>query len=880
MVKMKRFCLISMLMLLFVGVALIGGCAFTEKGKTETVHITCIADTMVEVEVEKGILCSEIEIPKKEGYRFVGWYRDEEYVLEFPLTSTIKEDLVLYAKFEQLTYTVKLVSGAGYRFIGEYEHIAVFGENYSFSLELLSGYDKSKMQVLVGDDVLLPNADGTYTIENITKPLVVKVSELRALNHYSIHMPTNQVGYSIVSLTGTNLLEGSTYSFCVSIDPAYSKSEYVVYANDKVIKAKDGVYAITNLSSDIYLEVKNVKRNEYKVYFTASDYTIVSDDFTNVLYGENYSFGLEFSDKYSVSSLVVTANGKELRAGDNGLYHIENITEDTYIDVTGYAVKEIHITYDASVAYEISFDHATYYYGNSAKGTIRIKEGYNADNLVVKANGNFVQVENNIFELSNMTEDIHITIESIRQIEINVTIVSGEGYTISLDKNKVYYGDTVTTTVVVEEGFDDSNAYLSINGKICSFPTTTLSHVKEDLSIEVGGVVRKTYIAIVKNHEGVNVTLSSYAPSYGDDLYIDIDIDEDYDATEAKLLINDKEFTLDTGVIENVKEDITIEVVGVKKKTFTISVTWHTGTSVTVNKEKVTIHDSVVVTVEVTEGYDDSVLILHINDNIVRLNSLTYSIEDICENLVIYLEDLEKISFTVRVNNVNGVTVSTIPTSVSYGDSIEFTITASLGYDISNMTVKANDEVVDIIDGEYLIENIKSNIVISIENVVKETFLVTLPHGEGYQVVTEDNSTVEFGDSFTFKIVVEDGYELKEVRIGNESLTASADVYTISDIRENKTITIVVEKKEIVNPTPTPTVSEFEVNGIAITVIGLDIDIYDYEDYFTVGNGFIKVEESILQSYTVMINDEQIAEFNSVYELGNMYEVTITFVQK
>ena len=70
----------------------------------------------VDIEVENaypGEHILEIEAPKKEGYDFVGWYKDAELTEEFDFEHELmpESDISIYAKYEKATYTVTLVSG-------------------------------------------------------------------------------------------------------------------------------------------------------------------------------------------------------------------------------------------------------------------------------------------------------------------------------------------------------------------------------------------------------------------------------------------------------------------------------------------------------------------------------------------------------------------------------------------------------------------------------------------------------------------------------------------------------------------------------------------------------------------------------------------------
>lgn len=74
------------------------------------------------------------------------------------------------------------------------------------------------------------------------------------------------------------------------------------------------------------------------------------------------------------------------------------------------------------------------------------------------------------------------------------------------------------------------------------------------------------------------------------------------------------------------------------------------------------------------------------------------------------------------------------------------------------------------------------------------SYTVTLPADPvGYSIVTTDSTTVEFDGSFSFTIAVAEGYDGTNMVVCVDGVELTADengVYTIEDIRSNKTITV------------------------------------------------------------------------------------------
>ncbi|MCH5167211.1 MAG: InlB B-repeat-containing protein [Erysipelotrichales bacterium] len=86
------------LIILLIGVFFVSGCFFNSK---HTVSFKTNGGTEIEnISVKSGSKLSDVKIPTKEGYDFVGWYVDGE---EFDMNSKIDADITLVAKWVKST---------------------------------------------------------------------------------------------------------------------------------------------------------------------------------------------------------------------------------------------------------------------------------------------------------------------------------------------------------------------------------------------------------------------------------------------------------------------------------------------------------------------------------------------------------------------------------------------------------------------------------------------------------------------------------------------------------------------------------------------------------------------------------------------------------
>ena len=259
--------------------------------------------------------------------------------------------------------------------------------------------------------------------------------------------------------------------------------------------------------------------------------------------------------------------------------------------------------------------------------------------------------------------------------------------------------------------------------------------------------------------------------------------------------------------------------------TYTVTLPTVEGATITaIGSTTVEEGNSFAFTVTVEEGYNA--------DNImVKANGITlqpdatgrYTIENIRSNMVVTVSGIVKetdpdepdpVTYTVTLPVVEGATITAIgSTTVEEGNSFAFTVTVEEGYNADNITVKANGITLQPdATGRYTIENIRSNMEVTVSGIVKETepdkpdpdepdpdepdpvtYTVTLPVVEGATITATDATTVEEGNSFAFIVTVEEGYNADNITVKANGITLLPDAagrYTIKDIRSNMVVTV------------------------------------------------------------------------------------------
>lgn len=95
--------------------------------------------------------------------------------------NNVQSNITLTATIAKLKFSVTLPTGEGYAVVGESE--AVYGEDYTFTVNAVAGYSV-KDAVVKSGDVTLTGVNGTYTVANVTANVVITVENVVKLQDY------------------------------------------------------------------------------------------------------------------------------------------------------------------------------------------------------------------------------------------------------------------------------------------------------------------------------------------------------------------------------------------------------------------------------------------------------------------------------------------------------------------------------------------------------------------------------------------------------------------------------------------------------------------------------------------------------------------------
>ena len=181
--------------------------------------------------------------------------------------------------------------------------------------------------------------------------------------------------------------------------------------------------------------------------------------------------------------------------------------------------------------------------------------------------------------------------------------------------------------------------------------------------------------------------------------------------------------------------------------------------------------------------YTANVDLSRMNGNLFTLQVAGAPVAD----MTVTVQPMVLSTYNVTLPSGEGYTVSGETTAVS-GSSYRFTLTLSEGYTKSKALVKVNGVAVAGVNGIYTVENVQEDLVITVENIVLNTYTVTKPESEDYTVSGADSVT--HGESYTFSVTAMDPQKTIVVLVNGSLVTGTNGEYTVKNVKEDLIITV------------------------------------------------------------------------------------------
>ena len=653
-------------------------------------------------------------------------------------------------------YTVTLPSGEGYTAAGSDGSTVLRGHDFRFTVTIADGYEKgSGFAVKVGD-AALTETDGVYTIENVQEDKTVTVEGVEAIPVYTVTLPSGE-GYTAAGSDGSTVLRGHDFRFTVTIADGYEKgSAFAVKVGDTALSETDGVYTIEDVREDKTVTVEGVTAIPvYTVTLPSGEgYTAKASSGTSVRRGGSFSFSVTIADGYEKGSAFAVKVGDTALSEADGVYTIENVREDKTVTVEGVTAIPVYtVTLPTGTGYTAAASSGTSVRrGGNFSFTVTIADGYEkGSGFAVKVGDTALSEAGSVYTIEDIRENKTVTIEGVDPIPVyTVTLPTGSGYTAKASSGtSVRRGGSFSFTVTIADGYEKGSSFaVKVGGTALSEAggVYTIEDIRENKTVTVEGVAPIPTITYTDPQRLSSSTAKfNFTSSQSGKYWYEISLKSDEpSADEIMRQVNTKTCTAGTQMSFELRS---LDSAAARY---------------------------IFVLVESDQG---------IRSKICRIDIPAY-----------------QTTYSVTLPSGEGFTVTASGSSspVAAGGTFKFKVTLEKGYRKgSNFAVKSNGLTLNESNGVYTISDIQGNQTITVTGVEKTpvTYTVTLPKNPtGYSVnpTSGSASPVAAGGSYSFTVTVNSGYSGANMTVKANNLTVpkNGNVYTISNIQANQTITV------------------------------------------------------------------------------------------
>lgn len=369
-------------------------------------------------------------------------------------------------------------------------------------------------------------------------------------------------------------------------------------------------------------------------------------------------------------------------------------------------------------------------------------EGYDYTNMVVKAGDTVLTAgAEGEYRVENVNENLVISVQGVVLKTYQVEIPTLIGANV-IGNQEVSHGSDYTFKVELQEGYTQSTIIVEVNGSVCVAVDGIykVENVTSDLSLSIEGVVLNTY-AVDKGSNAAVTVQGEDRVIHGQDYTFTISVDPSYDASEMVVKVNGVPVIATEGVykVQKVTQAISITIEGIQIETY--SVTLPTITGVTVYGEETVQHGvSYSVTVQLDPSYSKSEITVYANGEEMIFTDGKYVIENVSSALTITVEGVRLNTYQILVAASDQYTVTGNESAVPHGEDCVLTILSTECF----LVVTVDGVEIQGVDGMYTIENVTSDVTVSVETIDLETAFLKGEYWYGSTEIQETEGALTF----------------------------------------------------------------------------------------------------------------------------------------
>jgi hypothetical protein len=756
----------------------------------------------------------------------------------------VRHNHTFAAYFTLRTFIVEIAGGAGGNVTPNGSVMVNYGDSLAVSITPADCYDIASV-VVNGENVA---ATDTYVFYQINENQTLDISF--AQREYTL-TATSSAGGSIspnhqVVLCGTNATFTITPQSCYVLDSLFVDGEYM--ANEQLEFQGDvAVFTLSDIRQEhqLYAQFRGLHYQAIVQNHGAGEVSVLQNDQSC---DGDWLVTILPATCDSISQ--VTLNGVDITNllemhQDTATYTIQNVMEDQVIVVDYETVSDKFVNVVVMQSGQVVSQNSFAVHCNADTA---ISLTYDCSAIsTVSVNGQFVVVEDSMLYLNDIVENQDVVVELV-PLTYTLSALAGMGGHISpVGLTTVSCDGNLTYTITPDEGYEIVS--LVVDGAQVPIQNSyTFSHVRANHTFAAYFTLQ-TFTVEITAGAGGNVTPNgTVTVNYGDSLAVSITPADCFDI--ASVVVNGESIAVtDSHVFHQITENQTLDVTFAQRE-YTLTATAGVGGAVTPSgATTVACGNSQTYTIVPDEGYDISYLEV---DGVQVEAADSYTFADVRDNHT-FAAYFTLRTFTVEITAGEGGNVTPNGTvAVNYGDSLAVSITPADCYDIASVVV--NGESIAVTDS-YVFHQITENQTLDVTFIQRE-YTLTATAGEGGSVTPAGATTVLCGNSQTYTVVPDEGYDISYLEVDGVQVEA-ADSYTFADVRDNhtfaayftlRTFTVEITAGEGGNVTPNGTVA---VNyGDSLSVSITPADCYDIASVVVNGESIAATDSYVFRQIT------------------------------
>ena len=525
---------------------------------------------------------------------------------------------------------------------------------------------------------------------------------------------------------------------------------------------------------------------------------------------------------------------------------------DVTVEVT-FVKADYSITVNAGEGGTAGVDKNSANYGDEITLTVTPNTGYKVGTITVN---------DTLFDGSSFVmpaEDVTVEVTFVK-VDYTITVNAGEGGTAGADKTSANYGDEITLTVTPDTGYEIDTITVNeqaVDGTSFDMPAG---------NVTVAVTFRKSiYTISITNTSGGTANITQTTANYGDEIVVDIAIEEGYHL--ESILVNDVE--IDGTSFSMPAGNVNVEVI-FKKNEYTITVEDTSGGTAAVSSAAAVPGAEVTVTATPDKGYElESIMV---NGEVIKGNK--FAMPD-CE--VTVKVTFKKCIYKISVNTSTTGTAVVSKTKANYGDEITVETTPDNGYKLSKIAVKtAGGDTVKVTGNTFIMPD---------EDVTVNVTFAKI----SYQIVCEETqngmisvvASAKMGNHITVVATPDEGYEFAGMIVvdsdGNEitvtdntfTMPASPVTITASFKKIDYTITLICSDNGTAEVSKNPANIGDEITVTASPAEGYELSTIKVDGELIEGNTFIMPAADV--SVEVTFKEKEVVKNGWILEEGNYY---------